>query len=98
LQVNTAAEEERLKPTSIIAIERWWSVHRHTLSVWIPAASLVLFLVTATLFIVATVATTIFLIGDAGYGATATGVQAGANINYYFECLFALVPLAALGT
>jgi hypothetical protein len=30
--------------------------------------------------------------------ATATGLQAGANINYYFEMLFALVPLATLGT
>ena len=30
--------------------------------------------------------------------ATATGIQAGANINYYFEGLLALVPLATLGT
>ena len=59
-----------MKPASIIAMEKWWSANRHTLLVWIPAASLVLFLVSATLFIVATVATTIFLIGDAGYGDT----------------------------
>lgn len=59
-----------MKPASLIAMERWWSANRHTLSVWIPATSLVLFLVTATLFTVATEASTIFLIGDAGYGDT----------------------------
>ncbi len=30
--------------------------------------------------------------------ATITGIQAGANINYYFEMLFAIVPLATVGT
>ena len=29
--------------------------------------------------------------------ALATGVQAGGNINYFFETLFTIVPLAALG-
>ena len=58
-----------MKPVSLIAMEKWWSANpAHILSVWIPATSLVLFLVATTLFIVATEASTIFLIGDAGYG------------------------------
>jgi hypothetical protein len=52
------------------AIERWWSAHQRTLSTWIPATSLLLFMLMLSLFHAATQASTFFLIGDAGYGDT----------------------------